>query len=157
MTNVEVITYIESHYPVATKALKDAVTAAIRHVAPARADMIVNVSVIGDRKMKQLNKQYRGKDHTTNVLSFSYTQDYTPDELKFKKIHLGEIVLSYPEVVNKAIEDDTLVEEAAQFLTVHGTLHLLGLDHEVPQEAYQMEKFEDEIMANLKSTQEPPV
>ncbi|CAN5578560.1 rRNA maturation RNase YbeY [soil metagenome] len=153
MTNVDVITYIESHYPVATKALKEAVVTTIRHVAPARADMIVNVSVIGDRKMKQLNKQYRDKDHTTNVLSFSYTQDYTPDELKFKKIHLGEIVLSYPEIIKKAIEDDTLVEAAAQFLTVHGTLHLLGYDHEEAHEAYAMEKFEDEIM-NILDPQE---
>lgn len=149
MTNIEVICYIESHYPLATKALKEAVITVIRQVAPARADMLINISIIGDRKMKSLNRSFRGLDKTTDVLAFSYTQDYTPDEVKMRKIHLGEIVLSYPEVVKRAISDDCLVEEAAQFLVVHGALHLLGFDHEKSEDAYQMERLEDEIMEKI--------
>ena len=148
MQKVVVQCFVESHYPLATQKLKNAVTAAIL-AGPSKADALVNISVIGDRKMRELNRTYRGQDKTTNVLAFPYSENLTPDEIKFKETHLGEIVLSYPQVVKRAMENDELVEEAAQFLVVHGALHLLGYDHEKPEEAYQMEKLEDQIMQKL--------
>lgn len=153
MQNIEIVSYIESHYPISTKIIKEAVELAIKH-GPSKADMVVNVSVIGDRKMRELNRDFRGHDQTTDVLAFSYAQDYTPDEVRMKKLHLGEVVLSYPQIVKRAISDDTLVEEAAQFLVVHGVLHLLGYDHEKAEEAYTMENLEDKVMSQLTINKE---
>ena len=102
----------------------------------------IDVTVVGDRKMKELNQEYLGHDETTDVLSFPLESDTglskrstmdaptgfvsPPDGI----LHLGDIVVSYPQAVMQAAEKNILVDEAINFLVEHGILHLLGIHHD---------------------------
>ena len=91
-----------------------------------------------------LNRHYRGQDHATNVLSFP--ADLPPGvELPI----LGDIVLCVPVVTREAAEQGKPLHHHFAHLTVHGVLHLLGLDHEDEREAEAMELLEREILASL--------
>lgn len=93
----------------------------------------IEVSVVGDRKMHELNKQYRGIDDTTDVLSFSLQEEIgktgfvtIPDNI----LRLGSIVISYPQAITDASLDDKSVENEVNFLVEHGVTHLLGIHHD---------------------------
>ena len=91
-----------------------------------------------------LNRHYRGQDHATNVLSFP--ADLPPGvELPI----LGDIVLCVPVVTREAAEQGKALQNHFAHLTVHGVLHLLGLDHEDEREAEAMELLEREILASI--------
>ena len=88
----------------------------------------VSVAVIGNRKMRALNKKYRDIDKSTNVLSFSQTEgDVTqqpPD-----KLYLGDIVLAYPKIVEECARDNMLIDDRVNELVEHSLMHLLGFHH----------------------------
>ncbi len=89
----------------------------------------VSVAVVGDRKMRQLSKKYKDEDKTRNVLSFSLSEGekaYDPSSV----LRLGDIVISYPEVIREASRDEVLVDDKIDELVVHGLGHLLGLHHD---------------------------
>ncbi len=128
MENINVLIYVESRYKVSRKRIKSAV----RDVAEEngiKSSLEVSVAIVGDRKMKKLNKQYRDKDGTTNVLSFPLSEGES-SKLPRDIIRLGDIVLSYPEVIREAARDEVLVDDRIEELVRHGMLHLLGLHHE---------------------------
>lgn len=99
----------------------------------------IEVNVVGDRKMHELNRKYRGIDHPTDVLSFAL-EDPFPQGLHLPKIgfiaapdkvlRLGSIVVSYPQAIEDAASDGIPVEEEIIFLVEHGTTHLLGIHHD---------------------------
>jgi probable rRNA maturation factor len=85
-----------------------------------------SIAFISDRRMKELNKFFRGKDTTTDVLSFPHE----PDEFDSDKTNLGDIVISAEQAQRQAKENGlTLIDEIKQ-LILHGILHLCGYDHE---------------------------
>ncbi len=99
----------------------------------------LEVNIVGDRKMHELNKTYRGLDETTNILTFAL-EDTNPQNLQHiprvgfiaspdKVLHLGSIVISYPQAVDDAGEYGHSVDEEISFLVDHGTKHLLGIHH----------------------------
>jgi len=112
--------------------------------------------ITGQRRMQQLNKAYRSKDKPTDVLSFAFLADSSngkdpsfstpPDSLK----HLGEVIISYPQAVIQAQEEDHSIKRELALLVVHGVLHLLGYDHVEDKEADIMEARQDEILNCLK-------
>lgn len=108
-----------------------------------RADLAIRV--VGEKEGRALNRHYRGKDYATNVLSF-------PAELPagVELPVLGDIVLCAPVIVREAREQGKLAPAHWAHMTVHGVLHLLGLNHEDPQEAEAMEGLEREILAALE-------
>ena len=128
MDNVNVLIYVESRYKVSRKKIKAAVFSVFEENS-VQNPIEVSIAIIGDRKMKVLNKKYRGKDGTTNVLSFPLAEG-EPTKLPSGVTRLGDIVISYPEVIKEAARDDLLVDERIEELTRHGMLHLLGLHHE---------------------------
>lgn len=88
----------------------------------------ISVAVVGDRKMKSLNKKYRNLDKTTNVLSFPQAEGQAikaPDGAS----RLGDIVLSYPEVIRESARDEMLVDDKVDSLVEHSMKHLLGIHH----------------------------
>lgn len=107
-----------------------------------RADLAIRI--VDEREGRALNHHYRGKDSATNVLSF-------PAELPkgVKLPVLGDIVLCAPVVAREARTQGKLLSAHYAHLTVHGVLHLLGLDHEDPREAEAMEQLERDILATL--------
>lgn len=93
-----------------------------------------------------LNRQYRGKDYATNVLTFAYNEG---EELGEDDPTQADIILCTDVLLREAEEQKKTVEEHAAHLVVHGVLHAQGYDHEHDEEAEEMEQFERDIMEVL--------
>jgi probable rRNA maturation factor len=102
------------------------------------------IRIVGTKEGRALNRHYRGKDYATNVLSFPAE---LPEGVKLPL--LGDIVLCAPVVAREAREQKKPLGAHYAHLTVHGTLHLLGWDHEDAREAEAMEQLEREILAEM--------
>jgi len=100
------------------------------------------VLLTGDAEIRRLNRDFRHKDKPTNVLSFPAAA--LPGEAL-----LGDIALAYETCAREAGEDGKLVADHLAHLVVHGALHLLGFDHETPDDAEEMEAEEVAILARL--------
>jgi probable rRNA maturation factor len=100
----------------------------------------VAILLTGDAEMQALNRQWRGKDVPTNVLSFPSGEGAG---------HLGDVALAYETVEGEAKQRNTSIADHAAHLVVHGMLHLLGYDHEREDDAIKMERLETEILATL--------
>jgi len=112
--------------------------------APADAELTI---VLGDdAQLRELNKQYLGIDAPTDVLSFSSEEEVDPET---DVPYLGDIILSIPRAMEQAQAAGLRVEEEAQLLVVHGTLHLLGHDHAEPAEKARMWQAQAEVMVKL--------
>ncbi len=107
-----------------------------------KADLAIRL--VDEREGKALNHHYRGKSSATNVLSFPAE---LPEGVKLPV--LGDIVLCAPVVAREAKAQGKTLHAHYAHLTVHGVLHLLGLDHDDPREAEAMELLEREILAEL--------
>jgi probable rRNA maturation factor len=106
----------------------------------------VAVLLTSDDEIQGLNKQWRGNDKPTNVLSFpAADMPLPPGEMA----PLGDLVLAYETVAAEAKEQGKPFENHVAHLIVHGLLHLLGLDHETDEEADVMEQRERDILARL--------
>ena len=93
-----------------------------------------------------LNRQYRGKDYATNVLTFAYNEG---EELGDDDPTQADIILCTDVLLREAEEQKKTVEEHAAHLVVHGVLHAQGYAHEHDEEADEMEQFERDIMEVL--------
>ena len=132
-----------------------AALAATPHAELATTPELVEVSVrlTSDEEVHALNRQYRGKDKPTNVLSFPMVQ---PDLLETVsqngddgELLLGDIVLAHGVCAREAEEKGVALDAHATHLIVHGLLHLLGYDHQGSVEAEHMESLERDVMARL--------
>jgi probable rRNA maturation factor len=119
------------------------VEAALRGAKRRRATEL-SIRLVGIDEGRALNRDYRGKDYATNVLSF---EAGLPPELKLPLI--GDMVICAPVVAREAAEQRKRARDHWAHLTVHGTLHLLGYDHLVEAEAEAMEALETRILALL--------
>lgn len=108
----------------------------------------VTIRVVSNAEMQGLNKEYRGKDSPTNVLSFP--ADLPPELVaEIDDVELGDIVISAEVVATEAAEQGkTLISHWAHML-VHGMLHLQGYDHINDDEAEEMEALEVKILAQI--------
>ena len=95
---------------------------------------------------RELNKQYRGKDYATNVLTFAYNEG---EELDDDAPTRADIILCTDVLEKEAAEQKKSVEEHTAHLIVHGVLHAQGYDHEDDEEAAEMEGIETELLAEL--------
>ena len=113
----------------------------------------VAVRLASDDEVHTLNRQYRGKDKATNVLSFPMIQpdllDAVTQNSDDGEVLLGDIVLAHGVCAAEAAERGITVEDHATHLIVHGCLHLLGYDHGEDAEAEAMEATERETLAAL--------
>jgi len=106
------------------------------------------IRLVDEREGRSLNQHYRGKDYATNVLSFpAELPEGLPKGVKMPL--LGDLVVCAPVVAREAREQGKPLAAHYAHLTVHGTLHLLGWDHEDDREAEAMEQLEREILAEL--------
>ena len=96
---------------------------------------------------RALNRQYRGKDYATNVLTFAYNEgeEELPDDAPTR----ADIILCTDVLEKEAAEQKKSVEEHTAHLIVHGVLHAQGYDHEDDEEAAEMEGIETELLAGL--------
>ena len=111
-----------------------------RWARAAGIDGAVTVRYVGAAESRRLNRQYRGRDYATNVLSFPYSA--RPLE--------GDLVICAPVVAREAREQGKSVRAHHAHMLVHGLLHLTGLDHERgAHEAARMENRERKILSSL--------
>ena len=103
------------------------------------------VSLVSDGDMRELNRQYRQIDSTTDVLCFPQKSEATPDLL-------GDIVISYDTAVRHSLRLEITVEEELRLLVVHAVLHLLGFDHKKKKEREAMREKEKEVLDYLAKT-----
>jgi probable rRNA maturation factor len=101
----------------------------------------ITVRIVGEQEARALNRDYRGRDYATNVLTFDYTDE--PEVV-------ADLVLCAPVVEREAREQRIALPAHYAHLVVHGTLHAQGYDHEHDeQEAALMEQRESQILAGL--------
>ena len=102
----------------------------------------VNIAFLSDDEIQVLNKNYRGIDKTTDVLSFHYFEDF--EWLKDDEI-AGEIIMSESKILSQAEEYGNIPETEFAKLLIHSSLHLLGYDHENDEEYEEMHTEEQKI------------
>jgi len=109
--------------------------------------------ITADERVHELNRQYRGVDAATDVLSFALdeTKERFPGEPSAPRL-LGQVVVSYPRAESQAAEYGHSVEREVAFLTVHGILHLLGYDHQCPDDESRMLAQQDAVLNALGIT-----
>lgn len=128
---IQINLYIGSRYPVNRKKIRQAALDVLGEHKITKAQ--VDVSVVGDRKMKKLNQDKLKATGTTDVLSFpqheraEHDSFPTPPELP---PHLGDIVVSFPQAVKQAKRFGKRVDDQIQFFVRHGMMHLLGYHHD---------------------------
>ena len=116
------------------------------------ANLEFAVRFTSNDEVRKLNAAYRGKDKPTNVLSFPLVPQDMLDGLANTddgEILLGDIILAKETCVKEAEEKQISVSDHAAHLVVHGTLHLLGYDHQSEADALTMEALETRALANL--------
>ncbi len=126
----------------------------------------VSVVIADDEVVRELNREHRGLDENTDVLSFSFTHEgeyYGEEERDTRETDvdfvlpptedddtaLGEIIISYPQTCRQAERDGHPAVRELTVLLVHGILHLLGYDHEEPDDEVVMKEAEARAMQQL--------
>lgn len=128
MDKVSVPIFVESRYKINRRRIKNTVEKVF--VANGVTGAVeVSIAIVGDRKMRALSKKYKGEDKTRNILSFSLSEGESI-KMPNDKLRLGDIVLSFPQVINDSVRDETLIDDKVDELVEHGLLHLLGVNHE---------------------------
>ena len=105
---------------------------------------VYSITIVDNKKIQEINRDYRGKDASTDVISFAFEEsdDITYEDIRF----LGEIYISIDKAKAQAIEYGHNLKRELCFLTVHGLLHLLGYDHIEEEDRIVMRKLEEEIL-----------
>lgn len=127
MNSISIPIYVESRYKVNRKKIKETVIKTLLK-QKIESPVEVSIAVIGNRKMRALNKKYRNIDAPTNVLSFSQTEGEAviqpPD-----KLYLGDVVLCYPKIIEECARDNSFIDDRINELVEHSLMHLLGFHH----------------------------
>ncbi|MEM4725013.1 MAG: rRNA maturation RNase YbeY [Candidatus Hadarchaeum sp.] len=110
----------------------------------------LTVVITNDEEIAELNRMYRGVDAPTDVLAFSHADK---DEVSFpfegSMVYFGDIVISYPRAAEQASAYGHPIEEELLLLVIHGTLHLLGYDHEETGDKEEMWQIQNAALAKL--------
>jgi rRNA maturation RNase YbeY len=123
----------------------------------------LGIMFVGDQRMRGLNRRYRGKDRTTDVLGFAMREAFMPhgstsspsrvqsrDASRLTPDMLGDVVISVPTAWRQAKEAGRSLDEELAWLLVHGILHLCGYDHERSEkEARRMHRRERMILRSI--------
>jgi probable rRNA maturation factor len=111
----------------------------------------ISFALTSDERVRALNAHWRGKDKPTNVLSFPMAEDldFSRANLDGRELLLGEIIIAQWVCEAEAERDRISFEDHATHLMVHGTLHLLGYDHQSDADAADMEAREVRALARL--------
>ncbi|MGB7451742.1 MAG: rRNA maturation RNase YbeY [Lysobacterales bacterium] len=108
----------------------------------------LTIRIVDEPEAQRFNREYRGRDNATNVLSFpAELPDGLPEDVR--QSQLGDILICAPLVVSESLELQRPENDHWAHLTIHGILHLLGYDHEQSAAAALMESMETKILGNL--------
>lgn len=131
--------------------LREAAAATLRALGVDQAEMTVVVT--DEAQIQALNRDYRGVDRPTDVLSFPAGEepdaDLPPELAAELGRYLGDVVIAYPYAARQAARFGHAVEDELRLLVVHGTLHLLGYDHATAEEQAAMWAVQDAVLQAL--------
>ena len=149
--------------------LRTVMEAALVEALPQGEPAQVGLVVTDDKTVQELNRQFRGLDEVTDVLSFSAShsghwegdpqesdgaspESVDSEELNFvlppgEPSPLGEVIISFPQTIRQAQERNGPVEQELALLIIHGVLHLVGYDHMEPEDEAQMQAKERSALA----------
>lgn len=137
---IQIIVNSDPRYPVNKLGIQATVLEVLKQHR-VHGNIEIGIAVVGDRKMHEINKKFRGQDASTNILSFALEDSATSSSLQHipkvgfvkapdKVLRLGDIMISYPQIIKDAAIEGVSVEEELRFLVEHGTKHLLGIHHD---------------------------
>lgn len=113
----------------------------------------LSVSFVNNEEIRTINREYRNKDQSTDVISFALEEE-TEDEMKIIgddiPIVLGDIIISVDKAKEQSKEYEHSLQREMGFLAVHGLLHLLGYDHMTPEDEKIMFQKQDDILGEFK-------
>ena len=118
----------------------------------------LSLVIADDETVRDLNKNYRGFDETTNVLAFPMTAtpgtgyDNQSDTFvipDMKEYNLGEVIISFPQTIRQAKNENKPWDSELALLIIHGVLHLLGLDHSNMEQQEEMWAVQDSILSTI--------
>ncbi len=139
----------EQREPLATM-LNKAINEAVR-LSDGSEEAEVSLLLVDNQRIHALNLEYRGVDRPTDVLSFALQEEMEEEpEIEEEDEMLGDIVISVERARDQAQEYGHSFEREIVYLAVHGTLHLLGFDHEEENDKQEMRSKEEEVMSKLK-------
>lgn len=126
----------------------------IKELKLGKKNIGLSVNLVGETKIKELNKRYRNKDRVTDVLSFPMSEKSQIQDSRFKILDsstdLGDIFICLSFAKNEAKSENISVDRKLAQLTVHGFLHLMGYDHETSRVcAKKMFKIENHIISKI--------
>jgi probable rRNA maturation factor len=130
--------------PLAAQTVRDAIAAAAATLST--ADNEVSILLTDDKAIRLLNREWRGIDKPTNVLSFPAATTKASVRMPL----FGDIVMAYETLKRECDDEDRIFLHHLAYLTVHGFLHLIGYDHQVEAQAEEMEGLESKIMTRLQ-------
>ncbi|MBI2028852.1 rRNA maturation RNase YbeY [Candidatus Gottesmanbacteria bacterium] len=121
--------FVESRFPIDRARLKKTLNTFL-DTSGIKGDVEVSVAVVGDRKMRNINEKFHKESGTTTILSFAQAETTShgagfvepPDGI----LRLGDIIISYPQAVERAAEENMLVDDKVDELLIHGLNNLLG-------------------------------
>ena len=117
----------------------------------------ISLVITGEKRIRSLNKKYRGIDKVTDVLSFGNSATNKTAKNKIAEfinppdgiLHLGEIFICYSQVIKQAKQKKHSVKKELAILLIHGILHLLGYEHKEDYEKSEMKVIEEKVLGNL--------
>lgn len=137
----------------------------------------LDISIVSNEEIQVLNRDYRGLDKPTDVLSFALTEVTSEFDVDFAHLdlteeaeetedleetefedeeaipqHLGDIIISYPRAQEQAQDYGHSLDRELAFLAVHGFLHLNGYDHQTEEEAQEMFRIQEEVLTTYGLT-----
>lgn len=114
----------------------------------------MSLVITGDAQIHALNLKYLEEDRPTDVLSFPMNEQLSSEPAFISgpdgKLHLGDIIISYPTAARQASEHNHSVEREITILLIHGILHLLGYDHDIPERKQPMNLREEAILKSIE-------
>ena len=106
----------------------------------------LSIAIVSAPAMQRLNRQYRGKNRPTDVLSFAERDSRSKTPATRGAVPLGEVIICYPQAVRQATAAGVPLSHELQRLFTHGVLHLLGYDHGTDRDAAKMEALERQLL-----------
>lgn len=129
MLKLDLAVKSDSRYPFDRKKVKAALEKTLKEQGVDDGKVKISLSIVGDRKIRELEQNFFGRDEVTDVLSFPMNEgETTPDD--YDGLSLGDIVVCYPQAKRQAMQWNKLIDDEIEFLACHGLLHLLGVHHD---------------------------
>ncbi len=150
---IDILESIKNEFLLSAERKKDfeAAAEAVFSIEGLADNFEISLSFVDNSMIQRLNKNFRKKDSPTDVLSFPQCADFPYDAEKNElgEIMLGDVIISLEKAADQALDFGHSLRREIVFLFVHSVLHLLGYDHELPEEALIMEEKQRLVMATL--------